>query len=266
MTYSKIQKVKNKFEIHSRQEELDLIKKAQSGCDHSWNELITNNIKLVINIANKFGKSKEDLEDLVGEGVLGLAEAIKKFDLSKANKFTTYGTYWVYNKISKHVKSNTKSAYFPSYLINAAVSVGKYQNQYFEKYGEDPSVQEICKEFGYKTSTVNKILSFFETEHSLNEDRGEDEDYSLLNVIDSNKYHTDAKDNLAKKILDDNISEEAKELLELNYGLTDKKRVSYKDLGLRYGKPTREIRKIIQDSKNKLAVALNNKKFYYNYE
>lgn len=260
MIYTTVKKVKP-FKLKTLDQEISLITKAQSGCSSSWNELITNNVKLVINVANKFSQSKEDLDDLVGEGILGLHEAVKKFDIKKKNKFATYARSWVYNKISDFVRTNTKSVYFPSYLINAAVTVGKYQKEYFKKHGENPSVAHLKKKFGYSTQTVTRILSFFHIEESLNEVKGDNEEQTLLNIIDGE--HKDESDGFAHKILD-LISPEAKEMLELNCGIIHNKRISYKQLGLKYNKSTQEIKKIIQDSKKILSKALKNKKLFYN--
>ena len=259
MVYTKINSVP-KFKLKTLDQEINLVKKAQSGCTESWNSLINNNVKLVINIANRFSNSKEDLDDLVGEGILGLHEAVKKFDVNKKNKFGTFASYWAYNKISGFVRKNSKSAYFPSYLINAAITVSKYQKQYYVKYGVNPSISHLKKKFKYSTDTITRILSFFHTEESLNEVKGDNEEQTLLNIIDGEHKKDDG---FAQQILN-LISPEAKELLELNSGIINHKRISYKQLGIKYGKSTKEIKKIIQDSKKVLGKALKNKKMFYN--
>jgi len=258
MTHTTIQKVK-KFQVKTREQEHILVSQAQNGDATSYQELINNNIRLVINIARKFNKSKEDLEDLVGEGIIGLGEAIKRFDLTKQNKFSTYCSYWAYNRIAQFTRANTKSAYFPSYLINAAISVGKYQKEYFNLHDKNPSVAHLAKKFHYSAKTITRILSFFHAEESLNEVRGTNEEHTLLNIIDGN---IPGEKGFAHKILD-LISPEAKEILELNSGIIHHKRISYKQLAIQYGKSNGEIKRIVQESKETLKKALRNKKMFY---
>lgn len=261
MIYSTVKKV-NKFKPKTLDQEIDIIKKAQDGCEISYKDLINNNMKLVINIANKFYNCKEDLDDLVGEGVLGLHEAIKKFDVNKRNKFSTFSSYWIYNKISNFVRTNTKSVYFPSYLINAATAVGKYQKEYFSKHHKNPTINHLCDHFKYSKKTVNRILSFFHTEESLNEVKNDgNEENTLLNIIDGSLEN--CQENFAHKILD-LITPEAKEMLELNSGIINNKRSSYRDIALKYNKSHLEVKKIIRDSKSILSKALKNKKLFYN--
>ena len=70
------------------------------------NKLAEDNIALVHSIINKrFGNksiTKEDRENYIGEGIVGLVKAINKFDASKGFAFSTFAykciNIYVYNK------------------------------------------------------------------------------------------------------------------------------------------------------------------------
>ena len=266
MIHTTIQNVKP-FKAKSSQEERFLIYEAQNGCDESRGKLIEGNIKLAIKIANKFSHTNQDLDDLVGEGILGLHESIKKFDLTKNNKFCTFASWHILNKISAFSKSNSKSVYFPFYLKTAAISVSKYRTKYITENGVAPDFDHLCETFKYKSGKMAKILSFFCLESSLDSRIGEDDENSLFDVIDSNNAFNikeESNNDSLNKIFNV-ISPEAKEILEFNYGIIGGKKLSYKEIGEKFNKSKKEVSEIINKSKLSLFEALKNNGKYKNF-
>ncbi len=71
-------------------ETIDLFLKFSNGDKMARSKLISNNIRIVYNIANKYATSGEDVADLVSEGMTELMRAIDSFELSKNIEFSTY--------------------------------------------------------------------------------------------------------------------------------------------------------------------------------
>lgn len=78
------------------EEEYDLIRAAQNGDQRSIDKLVEANNGLIIKYLRKcnlFGNYTYD--DAYQDGVIGVIQAINKFDLNSGNRFSTYCTLWI---------------------------------------------------------------------------------------------------------------------------------------------------------------------------
>ena len=79
--------------ILTREQEMELLVKAQAGDKASRDMLVEMNLPLVKSIVKKYKENGLPWEDLVNEGVIGLMKAIDEFDVTSGNKLSTFATY-----------------------------------------------------------------------------------------------------------------------------------------------------------------------------
>lgn len=92
----------------SQDEEDDLARKSHDGDMESAARLVEGNIRLVLSLASRMARSKQDKDDLVGEGLLGAWVAAMKFDPSHGVKFCTYAVWWIKSYMVQYVKKSRK--------------------------------------------------------------------------------------------------------------------------------------------------------------
>ena len=90
-----------------KEEEYKLIEKWQYNEDEkSLMRLVSAYKRLVASIAKKYLSYGLQMEDLINEGILGLIISLRKFDLSKGFRLSTYARWWIRASIQNYILKN----------------------------------------------------------------------------------------------------------------------------------------------------------------
>lgn len=119
----------------SKEEEEECIRKANLGDKEARSKLIEHNLRLVAHIVKKYDNSKEDSDDLISIGTIGLIKGIDSFSGSKNTKLNTYVARCIENEILMHFRNNKKR----SKDISINESVG------YDKEGNEITILDILK-------------------------------------------------------------------------------------------------------------------------
>lgn len=107
-------------DLLSAEEERALLEQTRQGPpeerERARNRLLACNYRMVVKVARHFEKSAGDLElsDLIGEGVLGLCEALNRFDLSRPVRLITYAWPWVNLYVRRAIHDSGYAVRVPS--------------------------------------------------------------------------------------------------------------------------------------------------------
>jgi len=96
-----------------------------------------------------------EFDDLVSCGVLGLMDAIDKFDLSQNVKFQTYAAVRVRGEIIDHMR---RSDWAPSSLRRKISAVNAASEELESTLARAPTDEEIAQKLSMKPSDVREIL------------------------------------------------------------------------------------------------------------
>lgn len=94
----------------NKKEETELLIKLKNGDIKAKEKLIQHNLRLVAHIIKKYYSAKEDSEELISIGTVGLIKAINSFDYSKGTKLATYASRCIENEILMYFRSQKKCA------------------------------------------------------------------------------------------------------------------------------------------------------------
>lgn len=150
-------------------------------------QIIEEYLPLVKYIASRISIGKNQIlefEDLVSYGVIGLMDAISKFDDSKGIKFSTYASIRVKGAIIDEIRKNrpiSKGAMDKLNRFNMAVE--KLQKE----LGREPSNEEIAKELNMTLLEVGEVENYINYISVVSlEDVifSEDEDMNVMGTIE----------------------------------------------------------------------------------
>lgn len=153
-------------------------------------QIVKKYIPLVKYIASRviIGKSKYiEFEDLIGYGMVGLMDALNKFDESKGMKFSTYASIRIRGSMIDEIRKNSpisKGAMDKLNRYNNAVETLQKRNL------KEPSSKEIAEELGVNITSVGEIENFINYISIVSlEDLifSEDDDMLLMGTIEDEK-------------------------------------------------------------------------------
>ena len=95
--------------------------------------------------ALKYYFKGDNFLDLINEGNKGLIEALKKFDLTRENRFFTYALWWVRSEIRRYLSKNQNLISLPDIFYNDYLNFKKAYFKLSKKLKRHPSEKELAE-------------------------------------------------------------------------------------------------------------------------
>ena len=119
----------------SMEEEEECIDKMLAGDKSARNKLIEHNLRLVAHIVKKFD-SKDNTDDLISIGTIGLIKGIDSYKKTYQTRITTYAARCIQNELLMHFRSQKKQGITVS--LNDAIG--------FDKEGNEINLIDVIKD------------------------------------------------------------------------------------------------------------------------
>lgn len=149
--------------ILTADEEKALSAKISKGCKESLDEMVTRNLRLVVNTVRKYDKCGVDVMDLINEGNLGLIEAAKKYKSSKKTRFSTYAGFWIRQKMMRYINNHSRTVRIPCHAYSSFAELKKITEEFTSKYGSKPTVKFLSRKVGLSESQVKNLLPYVDS-------------------------------------------------------------------------------------------------------
>jgi RNA polymerase primary sigma factor len=236
---------------HASRDELEWL--AQRG-EEATQQFLKANLRLVVSIARKYGRSQMPLLDLVQEGNTGLIRAVEKFDYRKGFKFSTYATWWVRQAITRGIAQQARVVRLPVHVVEELNQIGSARRTLERQLGRDPEPEEIAAELDLSLDRVIDLLSWGRDHVSLDSPVDDTGETSLGDLVarettpgpDSAFLDVESRRRLDDLV--DLLEPRSADVIRSRYGLVDGRQEKLADIGARYGVSAERVRQLEREA------------------
>lgn len=248
----------NRVPLLKGADEVYLAKRMEAGDFESRRKLIEANLRLVVNVAKRYGGGGLPMLDLIQEGNIGLMQAVKRFDYRRGFKFSTYATWWIRQAITRALSNDSRVVRLPVHVVEALRKIKNLAPRLANELGREPTVDEIGNELNLTPERVREIVRAGRSPISAELPTGEDGEDSLLDYVEDVE-RVPVDDLALNAVLSGDLqkvmgilTDREREILEMRFGLVGRRPRTLDEIGDHFQLTRERIRQIQVEALRKL--------------
>ncbi len=183
----------NRFELLTREQEIDLAQRVKNGDDEALQTLVRANLRFVVSVAKRYVNQGLMLSDLINEGNLGLLKAAHRFDEKRGYRFISYAVWWIRQSIMQALLDKSRTIRLPQNQTAVLIKINRARVQLLQDGVLDPRPGQLAQRLGLSRNEVVQALRADHTEVALDDVGQDGSDRPLAEVIeDTNQAPPDS--------------------------------------------------------------------------
>ncbi len=219
--------------------------------------MIVANLRLVVSIAKRFIGRGMSFLDLIEEGNLGLIRAVEKFSYRRGTRFSTYGTCWIRQTISRGLINQGRTVRVPVHMIDLARKYFRKVEELARELGRRPTATEVAAAMGISPEEVDRILLSTRRTYKL-DGQPPGVERRLIDTVEDDKAEMPfvtayllIRYKRLKELMN-RLSDRERDVLRMRFGLEGAEQLTLKEAGAKLGITRERVRQIEKEALRKL--------------
>jgi RNA polymerase sigma-B factor len=218
--------------------------------------LVERFLPLATQLARRYHRGNEPLDDLVQVASVGLLNAIDRFDPARGIAFSSFAVPTIAGELKRHYRDKGWAVRVPRDLQELALRVDRATDRLVHQLGRAPTASEIADDLGVTIEQVIEAHEAAAAYRAYSLDRaGSDDDQAGTRVVDTlggdEPGYRQAEDSATVESLMSALSDREREILRLRF----EEDLTQSEIGLRVGLSQMHISRLLRQAVARLREA-----------
>jgi len=242
----------------SAEQEIELCARIKKGDRKAQDKLVSANLLFLVSVAKKYQCPGFTLDDLIGEGNIGLIRAAGRFDSTRGFKFISFAVWWIRQSILHAIAEKQLIIRLPSNLVNTISKLNKAEAALEQLIQRKPCLEEVAEHSDLNLAELQSCRQSALKTYSLDYTGHGEEGVSLLETLED-RTTTTPDENLIKVStgiaaveLLERLESREREIMKMSFGIGLPFPMNFDEIGKKLNLSGERIKQLRRASINRL--------------